>query len=834
MSLVRVLIVYGQDREDWFTALLARTLAGLPDFHLVGGSCIAASHVHPLLKDAPIDAAIIAGDGASLDSLSHQLIEADQHITVVHLTSSPGSPELRIAPGVREFGIGELVDTLRAVTQRAGKSTQDRYLRRSVTEGRSWLGIRKTPDFGLLTAVRAWLDALLKERIAREPSQQSDGPRGLSVGRDTVVHLLDQRFDPAAEDATAAAWSEVEAAWQRHGTARLAAMTERLGLTVQERQALLVCLAPEIDPSYQRAFGYLHDDYGRREPSLGLVCALLGDPLEIRASLSGSDGLSRWRLLERATAAGWAMDEPLRVDRAILGWLLDHNSVLQNDPQLRRALHVGAWCGELSWLSEDADGRKLDLRFASLKPGERVILAGDPAGWRIRSELAVLSAGKEPIRIDVAQLAGLSRGELEDFGIRAARATKLLDFVPILDTVTAAPELLALVHDVVLPELTCASGHPLLVVADDAAWTIELLGPASAVLERIGANAAERADALIHAANAANLPLQADVARRLARSYALSEHDAVHAVELAQAMAAGADGGETIGLGELADACRRIASPNLRSFAHRIEPVFELSQVVLPEYQHRQLHEIVGQVLNAETVLDHWGFSGQMPYGRGVATLFFGPSGTGKTMAAQAIARALSAELYHVDLARVVSKYIGETEKNLDAVFSEAERSFAVLLFDEADALFGKRSEVKDAHDRHANIEVAYLLQRIESFAGLAIMTTNFRKNIDQAFLRRFRFAIEFPQPDAAARETIWRQSIPADAPQADDLDFRFIARRLELSGGNIRQITLRAAFAAAAENEPIAMKHLVEATRAELVKIGMHQAERELSERVA
>ncbi|HEX5516847.1 MAG TPA: ATP-binding protein, partial [Pseudolabrys sp.] len=606
------------------------------------------------------------------------------------------------------------------------------------------------------------------------------------------------------------------------------------GLSELERQALLLCLAPEINPSYQLACGYLHDDYGRRQPSFGLVCALLGDPVEIRASLSGSNGLSRWRLLESSASAGWAMEEALRVDRAMLGWLFDHNSLLHGDPLLRRALHIEAWCDDLPWLSEDADRCKLASRFASFKPGERIILAGDPAGWRIRSELTLLSAGKEPLRIDVAQLAGLSRGELEDFGIRAARAIKLLDFVPVLEVAAAKPELLGLVHDLVLPELTCASRYPLLVVADNAARTIELLGPASAILERIGANAAERADALIHAAKAADLPLQADVARRLARSYALSEHDAVYAVELAQARAAGADGGETIGFGELAEACRRIASPNLRSFAHRIEPVFELSQVVLPEYQHRQLHEIVGQVLNAETVLDHWGFSGQLPYGRGVAALFSGPSGTGKTMAAQAIARALSAELYHVDLARVVSKYIGETEKNLDAVFSEADRSFAVLLFDEADALFGKRSEVKDAHDRHANIEVAYLLQRIESFAGLAIMTTNFRKNIDQAFLRRFRFAIEFPQPDAAAREIIWRQSIPTDAPQADDLDFRFIARRLELSGGNIRQITLSAAFAAAAENEPIAMKHLVEATRAELVKIGMHQAERELSERVA
>ena len=477
---------------------------------------------------------------------------------------------------------------------------------------------------------------------------------------------------------------------------------------------------------------------------------------------------------------------------------------------------------------------KTGFAFYVVEARREIILAGDPAGWRIRSELAILAAGNESLRIDVAQLAGLGRGELEDFGVRAARTIKLLDFVPILDTIGAAPDLLALIHDVVLPELTYASGHPLLIIADNVARSIELFGPASAILERTGADAAARADALMHAANAADLPMAADEANRLARAYALSEQDAVHAIGLAQAIAAGADGPVKIGAAELAVACRRIASPNLPGFARRIDPVFELAQVILPEDQHRQLREIVGQVRDAATVLDRWGFAAQLPYGRGVAALFSGASGTGKTMAAQAIAKALDAELYHVDLARVVSKYIGETEKNLDAVFVEAERSFAVLLFDEADALFGKRSDIKDAHDRYANIEVAYLLQRIEAFAGLAVMTTNFRRNIDQAFLRRFRFTIDFPQPDAAAREAIWHQCLPADAPRADDIDFRFIARRLELSGGSIQQITVCAAFAAAAENKPIAMKHLVEATRAELVKIGMHQAERELSERVA
>ena len=202
-------------------------------------------------------------------------------------------------------------------------------------------------------------------------------------------------------------------------------------------------------------------------------------------------------------------------------------------------------------------------------------------------------------------------------------------------------------------------------------------------------------------------------------------------------------------------------------------------------------------------------------------------------MAAQGIARALGSELYRVDLARVVSKFIGETEKSLDAIFDAAERAGAVLLFDEADALFGKRSEVNDAHDRYANIEVAYLLQRMETFTGVAVLTTNFRQNIDQAFLRRLRFVVEFPRPDAEARAEIWRKCLPRSAPVDRKVDFAYLVQRLELTGGTIRQIALRAAFLAAAEEEgpPITMQHLVEAARAEMVKLGMPAAERELAE---
>jgi SpoVK/Ycf46/Vps4 family AAA+-type ATPase len=200
-------------------------------------------------------------------------------------------------------------------------------------------------------------------------------------------------------------------------------------------------------------------------------------------------------------------------------------------------------------------------------------------------------------------------------------------------------------------------------------------------------------------------------------------------------------------------------------------------------------------------------------------------------MAAQAIAQALDTDLFVVDISRIVSKYVGETEKNLDMVFDDAERAGAVLLFDEADGLFTRRSDqVRDAHDRYANLEVAFMLQRIEAYSGIAVLTTNLRQNLDQAFMRRLRFVVDFPKPDAQARERIWQQCLTSKAPRQGDIDFRYLARHLDLTGGHIRQITLRAAFAAAADGGAIHMRHIVAATRAEMRKLGLPDADLDLA----
>jgi SpoVK/Ycf46/Vps4 family AAA+-type ATPase len=231
-------------------------------------------------------------------------------------------------------------------------------------------------------------------------------------------------------------------------------------------------------------------------------------------------------------------------------------------------------------------------------------------------------------------------------------------------------------------------------------------------------------------------------------------------------------------------------------------------------------------------VLEQWGFGRKHARRAGFTALFVGQPGTGKTMAAEVMAGELGLDLYRIDLSGVVSKYIGETEKNLERVFRAADQGDALLLFDEADALFGKRSEVRDAHDRYANVEVAYLLQRLEAYEGVAILTSNLRGNIDEAFMRRLDFVLEFPMPEEAERLAIWRRALPSEAPLGTDVDLEFLSRKFKLAGGHIRNIALAAAFFAAADGGPIAMRHLVRGTRREHQKLGKLLGTREFENR--
>ncbi|HEY9607296.1 MAG TPA: ATP-binding protein [Allocoleopsis sp.] len=266
------------------------------------------------------------------------------------------------------------------------------------------------------------------------------------------------------------------------------------------------------------------------------------------------------------------------------------------------------------------------------------------------------------------------------------------------------------------------------------------------------------------------------------------------------------------------DACRTQARPRLDELTQRIEATVQWEDLVLPEKELAVLQDVAAHVRQRSKVYEQWGFAAKGTRGLGISALFAGASGTGKTLAAEVLGNALHLDVYRIDLSAVVSKYIGETEKNLRRVFDAAEGGGVILLFDEADALFGKRTEVKDSHDRHANIEVSYLLQRMEAYRGLSILTTNLKTSLDQAFLRRIRFIVQFPFPDANQRSQIWQGIFPQQTP-IDNLDFQKLAK-LNVTGGNIRNIALNAAFLAAEAEEPVGMKHLLQAAKSEYIKL--------------
>jgi SpoVK/Ycf46/Vps4 family AAA+-type ATPase len=269
---------------------------------------------------------------------------------------------------------------------------------------------------------------------------------------------------------------------------------------------------------------------------------------------------------------------------------------------------------------------------------------------------------------------------------------------------------------------------------------------------------------------------------------------------------------------ELWKLCIKHSSPDVNELAHRIEPAASWDDIVLPEAQKDILREIAIQVKHRKKVYDDWGFAGTGSRGLGISAMFTGESGTGKTMAAEVLANELNLDLYRIDLSQVVNKYIGETEKNLKRIFDAAEGGGAILLFDEADALFGKRSEVKDSHDRYGNIEVSYLLQRMEAYRGLAILTTNMKNSLDKAFLRRIRFVVQFPFPGIAQRIEIWGKVFPYNTP-TDNLDLEKLAK-FSLPGGNIRNIAMNAAFIAADENLPVGMSQILRAAKSEYNKL--------------
>ena len=516
--------------------------------------------------------------------------------------------------------------------------------------------------------------------------------------------------------------------------------------------------------------------------------------------------------------------------------MLGSQGGLADDPFIRRAVRLLPWPGDslvVPGLERDFAANLIEKCLGTSQNQWLVLGKNDAAAWRALIELGARAKQLNPIRVESFRLISLDLGEVEETALRLGRMARLTENVLVIDATGVGASskendwMNGFFAGVASTNVRAA------VICDDENRISRWFGPEPYQIEEKCLGQSAKIASIRVAAEHTKAYLTEEAAQAIANRYPIDIDGFERAMRLACSKPLSTQFGDPHGARFIA-ACKEVAAEGVSHLAERIEPIFEIDDVVLPPDRKQQLIEIVDSIRLAPKVLDGWRFGDQLPYGRGVTALFHGSSGTGKTMAAMGIANKLGVQILRLDLSRVVSKYIGDTEKNLDQVFVDAERSGCAILIDEADALLGKRSEVKDAHDRYANIEVAYLLQRMEAYEGLAILTTNFRQNLDPAFLRRLRFIVDFPKPEAEAREKIWRQCLPEGSHVLDNVAFRQLARHIDLTGGYIRQITLRAAFIAAAADTTINLEHIAHATSAELAKLGMPPVKFEFAERRA
>jgi hypothetical protein len=580
----------------------------------------------------------------------------------------------------------------------------------------------------------------------------------------------------------------------------LEAVCTRFGLSSFERLVLVLCAGVELDGSFAGLCAAGQPD-GRPYPTFGLALAALPEPHWSAVTPGGP--LRRWRLVQVGGGEGLTADR-LRIDERVLHYLA---GVDQVDPHLRAIARQVEAGSEIvpshrvqaerivrTWSSADSGAPLPVVVLSAQEAREASAVAGAACGslGMVLWAAPTLLLPSDPIELDAflrlwereAALSGsalLLECDQSDAGdaVRTSVVSRVADSM-------AAPLIVFgpfPMKSVRRPTLSIEVGRP--TGAENRALWERAIGSRSAEL-----------DALV-----SQFTLCADAVRSAAAE-ALSREDAA---------------GDGLGPA-LWEAARAHARPPLDDLAQRIRPVARWDDLVLPPAQSETLRLIATHVRERTTVYDSWGFATKGARGLGISALFAGSSGTGKTMAAEVLANELRLDLYRIDLSSVVSKYIGETEKNLRRVFDAAETGAAMLLFDEADALFGKRTEVKDSHDRYANIEVSYLLQRMEAYRGLAILTTNMKGSLDPAFLRRIHFMVQFPFPDAEQRAEIWRRVFPAQTP-VDGIDPDRLAR-LIVPGGSIRNIALGAAFLAADERAPVRMAHIFRAARAEYAKL--------------
>jgi ATP-dependent 26S proteasome regulatory subunit len=681
---------------------------------------------------------------------------------------------------------------------------------------------------GQIEAELRWLSLRLRIVIERDRVRRSLGPpseyRGLYVADEEVDQILSSSSSPidvrALRHEAALLRGELDArsatnasADQRSPLDRLA---EAFGLVDQERHVLTVALAPHVDRAYEKVYAYANDDVTKKRPTVGLALEILADDaasaVGLRPLFYASAPLVRHGLIsaidEQGNGTSPLIGRPLELDPHIAEVLLGNIRV---DPRME------GWAELAPWFEGPSPETGVQLvRVLSRRPNARIYVGGR---WSEERRQAVRAgcaeAGYPLLELDVSEL--LNQPSLSDAVRLTVRDTRLFGAALYFDGWGDGEDEVSAIREVCTALRPLLQLHPLPVIFGGAESIAAILPVTLNLAVELAEPSYDTRRALWQREIRANTDVDED---HLAAAFRLGGREIRAAAEMAQSIADW-EGREALTLADLQVAARLQSQPRLTAMARKISPRFSWDDIVLPNDQISQMREIAGQVLHRHTVYDDWNFGAMASLGRGVTALFAGPSGTGKTMAAEIIARELGLDLYKIDLSGLVSKYIGETEKNLSRVFDEAGDTNAILFFDEADAVFGKRTEVRDAHDRYANIEVSYLLQKMDEYDGIVVLATNLRTNIDDAFLRRMRAIVEFPFPEWEDRLQIWRRMLRPPAPIDSGVELEFLAKQFRITGGNIKNIVLLGAFLAAESGGAIAMRHLMRAAKREYQKLG-------------
>ncbi|MBW4615157.1 MAG: ATP-binding protein [Desmonostoc vinosum HA7617-LM4] len=600
-------------------------------------------------------------------------------------------------------------------------------------------------------------------------------------------------------------------------------------LSVFERNVLLLCAGKELDYSWSSLFVKAQDAHQQDDPTFNLALEVLPEPHW--SALMPNAPLRRWRLIE-VGAGNTLTTSPLRIDERILHHLMGVQHLDERLTEIELPMPETTY---LVSSHQHVAQQLVDTWLQALNETELLPVL-QLCGTEVASKLAIASAACAPLELSLyaisAEAIPTNTNQMNLIKCLCEREWMLSDRVLLLDCDEL--ESIEASRESAITRFIESINCPLIITSRDRRRqrqrpliTFDIHQPTFEEQQLIWQNAL---------GNIA--PSFQGYVETLVSHFSFSPTDIETASLRVKSLVKKIEGQTdretqqdtptTSRHLHLWNICRHQARPRLDELAQRIESSTSWDDLVLPNKERQILHEIVTHVAQRTKVYRSWGFGNKSGRGLGISALFSGASGTGKTTAAELIAKELQLDLYRIDLSSIVNKYIGETEKNLRRVFDAAETGGVVLLFDEADALFGKRSEVKDSHDRYANMEVSYLLQRIESYRGLAILTTNLKSSIDQAFLRRLRFVVQFPFPDANQRAEIWQRVFPTQTP-TQGLDFAKLAQ-LSVTGGHIRNIALNAAFIAADADEPLGMQHILQATKNEYTKLERSLTDTEIS----